>query len=711
MKPNLFSRQRPASAVARLGMFALIMALLASACSSTESPVAAPDTSVAEAAEQNVDESFDREEEINEAGRASDDPSVNPVEETPPDPDTEVKGSVETKGAVIYVRSNGNDNNDGSSTARAVRTTGRALQLSSATSVIDIGAGTFDPLKVSNVSGASDAPFTIRGAGAQTVLTSNSYDRDAGVFVQSSSNVRIENLRVTRSLWGVQVDNSSHVEIHGLTIDDIGQEAVRFKNQSRNVGVWDSTIDGTGNRPGAGNQPFNEFGEGVYIGSGAFGGDATHDVVVSGNEIMNATAEGVDIKQETYNIVVENNRIHDINTIHSGAISVGIGTTHYRDANITIRSNSIYGITTRSKYTDGNAIAVSASADIYNNIIWDTEHSAIVVDRNFVNKDANDVAIFNNTFDDAGLEEVRVFTGPNQADLTIVNNIGHSAPGNLELRDEFFLDSSIRNYELRSDASAALDSASDLGLRTDKLGTPRPQGGGIDMGALERPETGPVNDTTVAPAPTTPRAPAATTPPAPASTTAPTQPPTNRAPSQPAPELSRDTTTAENRLPGPAASELLLPGGNTNRSFDETSASVNSSEQALDGEGSGLSTTAQAEPLPTETPAAETPAAETPTAPAFELNLPEDPATPEASQQSPGRTVVPEDRDVETQTEADEVPATAVESTPVPDQPLAFGDPVGSKQPSAPLIAMLALFMLLIFGGTFALVARDERRS
>lgn len=98
MKPNLFSRQRPASAVARLGMFALIMALLASACSSTESPVAAPDTSVAEAAEQNVDESFDREEEINEAGRASDDPSVNPVEETPPDPDTEVKGSVETKG-------------------------------------------------------------------------------------------------------------------------------------------------------------------------------------------------------------------------------------------------------------------------------------------------------------------------------------------------------------------------------------------------------------------------------------------------------------------------------------------------------------------------------------------------------------------------------------------------------------------------------------
>ena len=72
---------------------------------------------------------------------------------------------------------------------------------------------------------------------------------------------------------------------------------------------------------------------------------------------------------------------------------------------------------------------------------------------------------------------------------------------------------------------------------------------------------------------------------------------------------------------------------------------------------------------------------------------------------------MPEDRDVETQTEADEVPATAVESTPVPDQPLAFGDPAGSKQPSAPLIAMLALFMLLIFGGTFALVARDERRS
>ncbi len=64
------------------------------------------------------------------------------------------------------------------------------------------------------------------------------------------------------------------------------------------------------------------FGEGIYLGHGATEWvDETSHVTVRGNEISLTTAEAVDIKPGTREIVVEGNLIHDVAPIDGGAIS------------------------------------------------------------------------------------------------------------------------------------------------------------------------------------------------------------------------------------------------------------------------------------------------------------------------------------------------------------------------------------------------------
>jgi hypothetical protein len=104
---------------------------------------------------------------------------------------------------------------------------------------------------------------------------------------------------VQNSQKGIMADRTSASIIQGLTVHDIGDEAIHLRNFSTGNIVQYSKIYNTGLRRA-------KFGEGVYLGSaksnwGKYSGgrmDQSDRNLVRGN-VIRATAEAVDIKEGT----------------------------------------------------------------------------------------------------------------------------------------------------------------------------------------------------------------------------------------------------------------------------------------------------------------------------------------------------------------------------------------------------------------------------
>lgn len=317
--------------------------------------------------------------------------------------------------SVLHVSQSGSAEGTGSA-ERPFRELQQAVDASTGPTLILVGSGNYEAVHIDKRS-----DLEIQGAG-RPVIRDGAYDRRAGLRVVSSSRVEITGLDVRQSLVGVLVEASSGITLRDLAVSDIGQEGIHVRHGSSAVLIADSSIAGTGRRPGADDRfPYSKYGEGIYIGTGTGDPDFTRDVVIRNNEIRETSAEAVDIKPRTSDIVVEWNDIHDIETNTSGAVVVGIGPLEYGDPSVIIRHNLIWNISTSSPYSDGNAITVSAPATISSNVIIATEHFGILTDGNFGT--SRDVEIVGNVIMDTGRDPIGSWTEPSGASVSRDGNV------------------------------------------------------------------------------------------------------------------------------------------------------------------------------------------------------------------------------------------------------------------------------------------------
>lgn len=314
---------------------------------------------------------------------------------------------------IVYVSQGGDDLNDGLTPATALQTIETAIDRAGAQTSISVAAGVYSPFTI------ADRQDLRLSADPGVTITDGHFDRRACIKIERSDRVLVDGFEVHNCLWGVVVRTSSEVRLTNLSVHDVGQEGVRINEYSSDVSLTDSTITKTGLRGGA----YVRFGEGVYLGTGSGReDDDTHGITIRNNDISHTTSEAIDVKPMVYDVSIELNYVHDVQTNTSGAIAVGIGTRIYRDPEVEIRGNIIWNISTSTEWEDGTAISLSAATVVEANVIWGTQHYGVLIDGHFVSSERT-VFVTSNAIFDTGKEPVKQRLGPDPASATLDGNV------------------------------------------------------------------------------------------------------------------------------------------------------------------------------------------------------------------------------------------------------------------------------------------------
>ena len=292
--------------------------------------------------------------------------------------------------------------------------------------------------------------------------------------------VKFIGFTMTNFQHGLFVEKSNNILLQDLKVYDVGQEAVRIKLNSSFVMLKDSVIHDTGK------WQFN--GEGVYIGTSSSQQpnsppyDNTHDITVKGNTIYNTTDECIEAKEGTYNVTIDNNKIHDclldpkITSPGWGAIEVMEHDKYYgSNPNHVIKNNFIFMAKT--------GIGVHTGATVFNNVIYGQIGSfrGISID----NADSDDYPrrVYHNTID---LPASRAVVSSGGAPVDIRNNIGPSSTSNMASQGAYFVNKAAGDYRLAS-GSAPIDAGVDLmaTVPQDIEGGSRSNSRAPDLGAFE----------------------------------------------------------------------------------------------------------------------------------------------------------------------------------------------------------------------------------
>lgn len=152
---------------------------------------------------------------------------------------------------------------------------------------------------VASTPGTSDRPIVLCG-GPGAVVDAGSVTGGYAVHLDGASHWKLLGFTVRNGQKGVMADRVQHVEIRGLTVEQIGDEGIHLRNFSSDNLVQDNVVRRTGLRR-------DKFGEGIYIGTAESNWctvtgckpDNSDRNTVRGNRISETTAECVDIKEGT----------------------------------------------------------------------------------------------------------------------------------------------------------------------------------------------------------------------------------------------------------------------------------------------------------------------------------------------------------------------------------------------------------------------------
>ncbi|MHA6761802.1 right-handed parallel beta-helix repeat-containing protein [Streptacidiphilus sp. PAMC 29251] len=166
-------------------------------------------------------------------------------------------------------------------------------------SVIDLADGTYQgQFSATAVGTAADPVYLCGGPGA--VLDGGSTGKGYVLHIQNSAYWHLVGFTVQNGQKGVVLDHTQHSTVQGLTVHQIGDEAIHLREFSSDNLVVGNTVEHTGlNR--------DKFGEGVYLGTAksnwcsltACQPDNSDRNTVKGNVFDQTTAENVDVKEGT----------------------------------------------------------------------------------------------------------------------------------------------------------------------------------------------------------------------------------------------------------------------------------------------------------------------------------------------------------------------------------------------------------------------------
>jgi hypothetical protein len=160
---------------------------------------------------------------------------------------------------------------------------------------------------VTEASGTAEQPIWLCG-GAGAVLDGDNVRGGYVLHLKKAKYWRLVGFTVTNGQKGVMADTTVGSVVQGLTVHDVGDEAIHLRANSTDNVVLNNTISKTGLRR-------DKFGEGVYIGSAVSNWCTVNDCqpdrsdrnVVKGNKMSQTTSEAVDIKEGTTGGLLEGN--------------------------------------------------------------------------------------------------------------------------------------------------------------------------------------------------------------------------------------------------------------------------------------------------------------------------------------------------------------------------------------------------------------------
>jgi hypothetical protein len=173
--------------------------------------------------------------------------------------------------------------------------------------VIRLADGTYEGSFVAEASGEPEAPIHVCG-GSDAVLDGGGTDHGTVVHLDGADHWVLIGFTVQNGQKGVMADGTVGSVLGGLTVRQIGDEAIHLRGTSTDNRLVGNTVSDTGLRE-------SEFGEGIYIGSAESNWceisdcepDRSDRNEIVGNVISATTAESVDIKEGTSEGVLRDN--------------------------------------------------------------------------------------------------------------------------------------------------------------------------------------------------------------------------------------------------------------------------------------------------------------------------------------------------------------------------------------------------------------------
>ena len=259
--------------------------------------------------------------------------------------------------------------------------------------------GMYSRINLSDKNFSEQKPLIIRANGSEAVLVKgDTISKGSSLEINNCSYIVFEGLTFTNAMWGIYVKSSAHILIRNNEIYNTGQEGCHIGRSSKYVDVIGNKIHNTG--------LFNsKWAEGIYIGSGSYGGSNFPDnceyIWIEGNHIFETgNAEGINVKGESFHVTLRNNKIHDI---HPGT------SVQYNQAGITVEGseNSIknnYRISEkRDVWVENNTIEnVSGGYADWNNGIMFFGTGIYILNNTITN--CTNIGIFGNNWKNLGHE-------------------------------------------------------------------------------------------------------------------------------------------------------------------------------------------------------------------------------------------------------------------------------------------------------------------
>lgn len=191
----------------------------------------------------------------------------------------------------------------------------------------------------------------------------------------------------------------------------------------------------------------SRYGEGIYVGTGGFPGDDTHDVYVAYNRLDAVRAEAIELKPFGHDHVVRGNLVTSGSHEFHAAITVAVQAKRdsVPNGHYLIEDNRIYDYASTGSSVAGITVG-HGDAIVRNNVIWAIDGGrGIRTTTTFANPSAREVVIEHNTiWTSGGAPSIALDDGHERTGVT--DQLGHAT-----VRDNVTSDGSAGSTRVSTD--------------------------------------------------------------------------------------------------------------------------------------------------------------------------------------------------------------------------------------------------------------------